>query len=305
MKNNGESTLGRIAWLYYEHGMSQQEIANYIGVSRLTVNRSLKEARETGIVEIRINEKHIRCFAIEEQLRRATNLDAVTVIPTAPDIFGSLGNGAVPRLQEALTTCRKIAIGGGRTVLAMVKRLPPMKRIVTEQVVSMGEFLGSDSVYDPDTVAHLVTTKLNVKCHQIEPPSLATPMEVVDALRDTPPVASAIKLAHNSDIAFTSASDIATSGRVFYSPVSESIRKELLSVGVVGEIEGTLYTVDGVVHETIFSRRECVKMPMKCPVVLISGGMNKVKAVVGAIRGGFVNELITDSRAAAKMLEYF
>lgn len=305
MKNIGETSLGRIAWLYYEQGMSQQEIADFIGVSRLTINRSLKEARESGVVEFRIHEKHIRCFALEEQLRQATKLDAVTVIPSAPDVIGSLGSGAVPRFREALATCKSIALGGGRTILAMAKRLPRVKKIATEQMVSMGELASSDTVYDPNTIAHIVTTKLNVKCHQIEPLSLTTPLEVVSAIRESPKVAQAIKIAHDADIAFISACDVSTSELIFYSPVTEQLRGELLSMGVVGEIEGTLYTLDGTPHETVFSLRECVTLPMSCHVVLVSGGMNKVNAIVGAIRGGFVNELITDSRAAAKILEYF
>lgn len=305
MKSHNESALGRIAWLYYDQGMSQQEIADYIGVSRLTINRHLKEARECGIVEFRIHEKHIRCYEIEDQLRRATKLDAVTVIPSAPDVIGSLGGGAVPRFKEALASCRSIALGGGRTILAMASRLIRAKRIVTEQIVSMGEFVDSEAVYDPNTIAHIITTRLNVKCHQIETLTLNTPLEVVSVIKDTPSVAKAIKIANESEVAFISACDVSTSDMIFYSPVSEKIRREILSMGVVGEIEGTLYTLEGKPHETIFSRRECVTFPMKCPVVMVSGGMNKVNAIVGAIRGGFVNELVTDSKAATKILEHF
>lgn len=304
-KINAENTLGRIAWLYYDQGMNQQEIADFIGVSRLTVNRSLKEARESGIVEFRIHEKFIRSFAAEEDLRRATGLKAVTVIPSAPDIIGALGSGAAARFKEALETNRTIALGGGRTILAMAKRMPKVRKIVTEQMVAMGDFVSSDAVYDPDTIAHVITTKLNIKCHRIESFPLATPLEVVSVIKDSPSVSKAIQMARNADIAFTSACDVSTSDTIFYSPVPKKIRSELLAMGVVGEIEGTLYTLDGKPHETVFSRRECVRLPMKCPVVLVSGGIDKVKAIVGAIRGGFVNELITDTKAAVKILEYF
>lgn len=42
------------AKLYYEHQLSQQEISKKLGVSRPTVSRLLKQARETGIVKIEI-----------------------------------------------------------------------------------------------------------------------------------------------------------------------------------------------------------------------------------------------------------
>lgn len=297
--------LGRIAWLYYDQGMRQQEIADFIGVSRLTVNRSLKEARKSGIVEIRINEKHVRCYEIEESLLQATGLAAVTVIPSAPDIVDSVASGAVARFTEALGKCKTIALGGGRTIRAMVARLPRIRKFAVEQMVSMGEFVNDEAIYDPDTVAHMITTKLNVKCHQIEPLTLATPPEVIDVIKESRPVARAMQLVREADVAFVSVSDVSTSELVFYSPVSEALRGELLDMGVVGEIEGTLYTLDGQPHKTVFSRRECVSLPMNCPTVLVSGGMHKTKAIVGAVRGGLVNEIVTDSKTAEKVLEYF
>lgn len=304
-KDSGASMLGRIAWLYYDQGMRQQEIADFIGVSRLTVNRSLKEARKNGVVEFRIHEKHIRCFEIEETLRQATRLTSVTVIPSAPDVIANVASGAVARFTEALTKCKTIALGGGRTIRTMIKRLPRIRRFSVEQMVSMGEFVDEDAVYDPETVAHMITTKLNVKCHRFEPPTLDTPSEAVEAIKGSRPMARAMQLVREADVAFISACDVSTSDFVFYSPVSKTLRRELLDMGVVGEIEGTLYTLDGTPHETVFSRRECVSLPMNCPVVLVSGGANKIKAMVGAIRGGLVNELVTDGRTAEGMLEYF
>ncbi len=304
-KNDGGHCLGRIAWLYYEQGMNQQEIADYIGVSRLTVNRALKEAREGGVVEIRVNEKYIRGFALEEELCRATGLKAATVIPSAPDIIAALGSGAVPRFKEAMASSKTIALGGGRTIMAMVRRLPRLRKFATEQMVSMGEFLSADALYEPETAAHLITTRLGVKCHRIESYPLDTPLEALSAIKDSPSRARAIQLARDADIAFTSACDVSTSDTIYYNPMTAEIRAELLRHGVVGEIEGTLYTLDGKAHETAFSRRECVTLPMKCPVVLVSGGLNKVNAIVGAIRGGFVDELITDGKAAAKIIAFF
>lgn len=297
--------LGRIAWLYYDQGMRQQEIADFIGVSRLTVNRSLKEARKIGVVEFRIHEKHVRCFEIEENLRRATGLASVAVMPSAPDVVANVASGALPRFTEALGKCATIALGGGNTIRTMVRRLPKIRKFAVEQMVSMGEFVDEEAVYDPETVAHMITTKLNVKCHRIDPPTLDTPPEAVEAIKGSRPMARAMQLVREADIAFISACDVSTSPLVFYYPVSEAIRGELLAMGVIGEIEGTLYTLDGETHETIFSRRECVKLPMKCPTVLVSGGVNKVNAIVGAIRGKLVNELITDSKTATRLLDYF
>ena len=49
------ATLYNIAKMYYQDNMGQQEIANVVGVSRPMISKMLKEAKETGIVEITLH----------------------------------------------------------------------------------------------------------------------------------------------------------------------------------------------------------------------------------------------------------
>ncbi|HHF97997.1 MAG TPA: MarR family transcriptional regulator, partial [Candidatus Aerophobetes bacterium] len=46
--------LIRVAWLYYEEGLTQDEIARIFSLSRSKVVRILKRAREEGIVIFQI-----------------------------------------------------------------------------------------------------------------------------------------------------------------------------------------------------------------------------------------------------------
>ena len=47
--------LSKIARLYYSEGLTQQEIAYRLNISRTKVSRYLERARKDGIVEIKIN----------------------------------------------------------------------------------------------------------------------------------------------------------------------------------------------------------------------------------------------------------
>jgi DNA-binding transcriptional regulator LsrR (DeoR family) len=49
-------TLVRISRLYYELGETQERIAALVGLTRPQVSRLLKQAREHGIVDIRVND---------------------------------------------------------------------------------------------------------------------------------------------------------------------------------------------------------------------------------------------------------
>lgn len=305
LDTKSRNVLGRIAWLYYEHDMSQKEIGEFLGLSRLKVVRALKEARRLGVVKISIDHNDVRCFEIEDSLCRSSGLSRVMVLPSGPSPIESIAGGAAMRFQQALESYRCIALGGGRTIAAMTRCIARPAKQITEQIISMGESISPEALYDPSTIAHTLTTKLGVKFHQIEAPPITAPPEVAKALKDSPAVAKAIAMALGADIAFSSISAVESSEYIFYSSIPDDMRKKLLATGVVGEIEGTFYTIDGKRHNTIFSRHACVPFPMKCPVVLIAAGPEKTNAIVGAIRGGFVNELVTDSNTAETLLEKF
>ncbi|MGI6619281.1 MAG: helix-turn-helix domain-containing protein [Bacillota bacterium] len=46
--------LLHVCEMYYEQGLTQQEIADIIGVSRVSISRMLSTAKEKGIVRISI-----------------------------------------------------------------------------------------------------------------------------------------------------------------------------------------------------------------------------------------------------------
>lgn len=51
----------RIAWLYHVEGMTQDEVANLVGMNRSRVLRILAAARQDGTVQIRVTTRLCRC----------------------------------------------------------------------------------------------------------------------------------------------------------------------------------------------------------------------------------------------------
>ena len=75
----------RVAWYYYVGGMTQQEIANRLGLTRLRVNRIVGQVRSDGLVRIDVKLPLANCVALEERLRARYSLDDVTVVPSISD----------------------------------------------------------------------------------------------------------------------------------------------------------------------------------------------------------------------------
>ena len=68
MSQISESELIKICYLYYTEGKSQEEISAVFGLSRFKVGRLLKQARESGLVMIRINYPSIDLTELEVSL---------------------------------------------------------------------------------------------------------------------------------------------------------------------------------------------------------------------------------------------
>ena len=64
----------RIAWMYYVEDLTQNEIAERLGIGRVTVVRNINEAIEQREVKIRIEGEIAEGVEIEVALKNAFNL---------------------------------------------------------------------------------------------------------------------------------------------------------------------------------------------------------------------------------------
>ncbi len=66
--------LAEVAHLYYVKNLTQRHIAERIGVSRSKVSRMLREARSSGLVEIRIRSPLVLATDLQDALKARLGL---------------------------------------------------------------------------------------------------------------------------------------------------------------------------------------------------------------------------------------
>ena len=71
----------RIAWMYYVEGLTQNEIADKLGIGRVTVVRNINEAIRQREVKIWIEGEVSECFELEAQLKQAFGFKEAVVVP--------------------------------------------------------------------------------------------------------------------------------------------------------------------------------------------------------------------------------
>ncbi|MGB9553957.1 MAG: sugar-binding domain-containing protein, partial [bacterium] len=101
-KTEGEELylLYEIACLYYEEGLTQEEIAQHTGFSRSRVQRLLEAARREGIVEIRLISPSLSFADLERELEQ------LFVLKKAIVVYGSTRSEHLTRRRIGMAAAR-------------------------------------------------------------------------------------------------------------------------------------------------------------------------------------------------------
>ena len=76
-----EELLARTAWFYYHDGLTQNEIGDRLGLTRLKVSRLLEKGRQSGVIRVQINSRFEGCLALENTLLKRFDLQHIRVLP--------------------------------------------------------------------------------------------------------------------------------------------------------------------------------------------------------------------------------
>ena len=78
-----DNLLFKIAWYYYFDNMTQQQISDRLGISRMNVIKLLNKAKSQGIVQFRIKTDGEKRMNAEHVLMEKYGLSDVFVIPSS------------------------------------------------------------------------------------------------------------------------------------------------------------------------------------------------------------------------------
>ncbi len=294
--------------------MSINDVAKYLGISRFRVSRYLKEAREKGIVQIRIRESNAGYERLALQLEQALPIRRVLVLPTPFDgdrdtTRRVIGEAAAPLLND-VTPETTIAITWGRTVASMVENLPD-NELKAGRVI---ELAGGGGHITERMSAHAVSLqtaeKLKAECVQVPAPVIADDPKTARAFLDESSIRRALEMATRADVAITGVGPMDLDSLVHRSGfLSEDDFHSLRKSGAVGSIFGRFYDIDGKECVTTYQHRsvsltfdEFIKIPER---IALAGGSNKVQSIIGLLRGGLITTLVTDAETANALQENY
>ncbi|MCL5045996.1 MAG: sugar-binding transcriptional regulator [Actinobacteria bacterium] len=301
----------RAAWLYYEEGLTQQEVADRLGVTRLRITRLLKEARDQGVVEIRVIHPIAPCVRLEEQLKSRFDLKSATVVPAPSDptlLKRVLGKAGAGYLQSVLGPGDRLGVTWGTTLSTVVDFIRP-KPIADFSVIQMtGGLTQGIADVNPYDITHQVAERLGGRRYYLYAPVYVDSEETCRALLSDTFIAEVMKRARNATHVLAGLGDLGPQS-TFYQIgyVDEATVVHLKEQGAVGDILGRHYDIDGkpaggrLQNRTVgITLEELRNIPH---VIAVAGGGAKVLPILGALRGRLINALITDEFTAREVLQ--
>lgn len=296
-------------WLYYEDGMTQGEIAEAMGVSRATVNSYLADAREKGIVNISIEPGRLASLTIAQELKRHFGLSDCLVVPNDDDtrpLIGRLGAAGAQALAKMIKSGDTLAVSWGRTILSVGEHLE-MGALQDVTVVQATGGTTASFAYTPELTAAAVARAISARCVNITAPAIVASAEMRRMLLDEPLIKEQFDtLARANRIVFGISSlrpnsTIHTSGFFDAVPLQHYLAK-----GTAGVLAGRFIDERGrPVAGPLDDRTIGIPLEMLRGIgtrVAVAGGFDKVPALLAALRGGYVNVLVTDAATGAGIL---
>lgn len=302
----------RAAWMSYVGGITQDEIALQLGVSRPGVQRLLALARQEGLIKVRIDHPISACMAMAAAIRDRYGLDYCDVVPAEPDApdggasyLAAAGAERVSRLvvrSEPLT----LSLGTGRSIRATVEAMSRHDRPQHRFVSLVGNVArdGSANRYDGVMV---LADKTGGERFLLPAPVVADSVGEKEAMRGQRLFQAIMAVAKQAETAFIGVGRIDRQATLFQDHfIDESDLEELLGLEAVGELLGWPMNRDGEVIDCSITRR-VTSLPLEMlrdqPLVAIAGGREKGPALLASLRGGWLNGLITDETAARYLTE--
>jgi len=305
--------LARVATMYYEEQKTQQEIARALGISRSGVSRLITEARARGVVEIIVHHPLKTDKSLEQKLISSFGIKDARVLSgryeNYQETLSWVGKLAARYFEEAVHDGMTIGISWGGALYEMIKAIKPRDYRNVEVVQLIGATGAEATPTSGPILAQLLAERMHSRSYQLHAPLVVKEKSARDALMNERHIKETLERARRADMAIVG---VGTTSKGYYSLVragylTEEEADRVRASGAVGDVCAQHYDLQGrwldidLNRHVIGINHEDLRRIDN--VIGVVGGEVKASAIYGALRGGYINVLITDEAAARRVLE--
>ena len=306
-----DSYLANIALLYYQEGLTQNDIATRLGVSRTTIVNYLKESKERGIVDIRVNGQSLRSSLLSKELSARYRLADVYVAHVGPEAEANFSLRQTARVaamafHDIVSPGDVIGVAWGETVKQVADNLP-FRSIAKTEVCQVIGSMESDRLLSAEDCAIQIANRIEARCHTLHAPAVLSSVQLAESLRHEPSIKTQLERFRSLDVILTSVGGLSENTHVLSSGILDrNSLEELTEKGAVGFICSSFIKQDGSPLSFPLQDRmiaiqfkDILRTPKR---IMVASGQHKLKAVKAALDGGHVTHAVLDDQLALGLL---
>jgi DNA-binding transcriptional regulator LsrR (DeoR family) len=299
----------RIAWMYYVEGLTQSEIANTLGIGRVTVVRNINEALAQREVRIWLTGQVAECLELEKELKTTFGLIDAVVVPEPSQtshVNKVIGAAAGMYVTDQLKDNICLGVGWGATLYESLQTLAGRELKGVEVVSLLGGIVKAKR-FNPADFAWQFANTVGADCYLLAAPALVDSPRTREALIERCGLNEVIDRSAKMEMALLSVGTMSAQSTSFkLGFLNDEDRLSLIKKGAVGDLLYNFFDADGALIKHPINDR-VLSMPIdrlrKVPRrVMISGGTEKVDALLGALKLVNCNVLITNEDTAQELL---
>lgn len=300
--------------MYYLQDVKMETIARHMGTSRSTISRMIKEARDSGLVEITLRPTQSRAPGIRQHFRERWGVEAF-VVP----IVEARSDEA--RAEQVAIMCAKLvttwfqsemilAIAWGTTLSAVAKHLPrkPTQGGVVVQLNGAANTRTSGVSYAGDLIASFADA-FDAHAVYFPVPAFFDYEETRNAMWQERSIKRVLEVQRSANIALFSVGSL-TGGLPSHVYSAGYLEPEDIQVLDTEEVVGDVCTVflreDGTYADIPLNKRATGPSPLQLRQiprrVCVVSGDNKIVPLRAALRAGIITDLIIDEVTATTFM---
>lgn len=304
------------AWLYYQDGLSQSEVANIMGVSRVTVVKYLHLAREKGFVNINLDSSVFSTIDYAIRIKAKFDLNNVLILPDEEKNKSQhtlnmnrerLAKAGAMYLSQIINDDDILGVAWGRTIYKLGNYLPP-KSLKNITVLQMIGAVAPQPDFKTTEATALIANKLSGCSINLHVPAVVSSARLAMELQAEPIIRRNFSALNQCNKAlFVVGNTCDDNPLVTTGVLTSSEMAQYRDLGAVGVICGRFYDAQGNPLVSDIDLRimgiSLAQLRQITQRLFIAGGVENIQATIGAIKGGYATDIVIDEVTALALLE--
>lgn len=310
---NPRYEVAKVARLYYLENLGQREVSSRLGISLAKVSRLLREARETGVVEISVNDPESDFREYENAIERRFGIRECRITPTrdTPEAtYRELSRSVAGLLSRYARRSCILGVSWGETLRTVAEHLDPAVEFTDLQVVPILGGIGTiERGLYPNSIARMFAHRAGGLSYLVNAPAICSDKQVRDSLFLDPRYRQVFDLWTQIAVAITGVSALDPRDSISLRDGLFSMKEleELRGLGAVSSMNSCFFDRFGEEVHTLYSDRilnvDSTQLRKIPNVVVVAAAPHKAAAIHAALLSRIPHVLVTDADTADRIIQ--